>query len=101
MGWASGYIERLLRGETVKCRPRGHSMTPRIHSRQEYTIVPIKPGDKLYVDDVVLCRVKGKEYLHLIKAIQEDRYQIGNNHGLINGWIGPASIFGKLEKVEH
>jgi hypothetical protein len=29
MGWASGHIERLKRGETVSFRPRGGSMTGR------------------------------------------------------------------------
>lgn len=54
----------------------------------------------LFVDDVVLCRVKGAEYLHLIKAIQGQRFQIGNNRGYINGWIGPHSIFGRCVKVD-
>jgi hypothetical protein len=44
--------------------------------------------------------VKGNEYLHLIKAVQDKRYQIGNNRGKINGWIGQNSIFGKLVKIE-
>ena len=30
MGWASGYIEQLKRGDTVSFRPRGHSMSPKI-----------------------------------------------------------------------
>jgi len=40
------------------------------------------------------------EYLHLVKAIQGSRYQIGNNLGRINGWIGPNSIFGVLTALE-
>jgi len=44
----------------------------------------------------VLCKVGGAEYLHLIKAIQGPRFQIGNNRGGINGWIGARSIFGRL-----
>lgn len=36
----------------------------------------------------MLCKVNGTEYLHLIKAIQGSRFQIGNNKGRINGWIG-------------
>jgi hypothetical protein len=31
-----------------------------------------------------------------VKAIQGERYQIGNNRGGINGWIGRAQIYGRL-----
>jgi len=31
----------------------------------------------LGVGDIVLCKVNGKQYLHLVKAIQGKRYQIG------------------------
>jgi hypothetical protein len=30
MGWASGYIEQLKRGETVAFRPRGHVASRRL-----------------------------------------------------------------------
>lgn len=49
----------------------------------------------LEVEDIVLCKVAGNEYLHIVKAIQNGRYQIGNNRGLINGWIRPENIYGK------
>jgi len=48
----------------------------------------------------VLCRVRGAEYLHIVKAIRGDRFQIGNNRGGINGWIGANNIFGKCIRVE-
>jgi hypothetical protein len=54
----------------------------------------------LQVGDIVLCRVRGNEYLHIVKAIQGDRYKIGNNRGLINGWVGRNGIFGKCVSVE-
>ena len=54
------------------------------------------------VDDVVLCRVSGSQYLHLILAIKENgsRFQIGNNRGGINGWISRDAIFGRLVRIE-
>jgi hypothetical protein len=52
------------------------------------------------IGNIVLCCVQGTDYLHLIKAIQQDRYQIGNNIGGINGWIGRNNIFGIVTKVE-
>lgn len=99
MGWASGHIERLQRGETVRVRPRGASMKGKIESGQLCTIEPVDTA-ALKIGDIVLCRVRGAEYLHLVKAIQGERFQIGNNRGRINGWIGPRSIFGKCVRIE-
>jgi hypothetical protein len=99
MGWASGYITKLQAGETVSFRPRGHSMAPRINSGELCTVEPVDPA-ALRAGDIVLCKVRGSEYLHFVKAIQGDRFQIGNNRGLINGWIGASGIYGRLSKVE-
>lgn len=99
MGWATRHIAKLQGGEAVSFRPRGDSMTPKIRSGQLCTVEPVDPAT-LEVGDVVLCKVRGAEYLHLVKAIAEDRFQIGNNHGRVNGWIGPQAIFGKLVRVE-
>lgn len=74
-------------------------MSPRIKSGQLCVVSPVDPSE-LETNDVVLCRVKGSEYLHIVKAIQGNRYQIGNNRGRINGWIGPHSVFGKLARVD-
>jgi hypothetical protein len=52
------------------------------------------------VGDSVLCKVNGKHYLHLVKAAQGKRFQIGNNRGRINGWVGENSTFGRCTKVE-
>lgn len=99
MSWATHYIARLKNGETVQFRPRGHSMKGKITSGQLVTVEALndrtlKPGD------IVLCKVNGTQYLHLIKAIQGDRYQIGNNVGRINGWTNKNSIFGICVKIE-
>jgi len=48
----------------------------------------------------VLVRVMGIDYQHLIKAIDGERFQIGNNQGGINGWVGRSGIFGKATKIE-
>jgi hypothetical protein len=99
LGWAAGYIAKLRAGESVSFRPRGQSMKGRIESGQLCTVLPIEPS-LLEVGDIVLCKVHGNEYLHIVKAIQGGRYQIGNNRGLINGWIGPNSIYGKCVRIE-
>jgi hypothetical protein len=69
-------------------------MTGRIESCQLCTAVRIHPA-MFEVGDIVLCKVAGNEYLHIVKAIQDGCYQIGNNRGFINGWIGSNSIYGK------
>jgi hypothetical protein len=99
VGWASGYIERLQRGETVQFRPRGNSMQGKIESGQLCTVEPVDPAS-LHVGDIVLCKVNGSQYLHLVKAIQGERFQIGNNRGRTNGWIGANCIYGRCTRVE-
>jgi hypothetical protein len=100
MGWATGYIAKLRAGETVSFRPRGNSMAGKIESGQLCTVAPIADPATLEVGDIVLCKVNGREYLHLIKAVQKKRFQIGNNRGRINGWISAGGIFGKCVRVQ-
>jgi hypothetical protein len=99
MGWAAPHIAKLKEGLTVSFRPHGHSMVPIIVSGQLCTVEPVNPAE-LKVGDVVLCKVRDAEYLHLVKAIDGERYEIGNNRGRINGWTPGKKIFGRLVKVE-
>ena len=99
MGWADSYITTLVAGKTVSFRPTGNSMVGKISSGQLCTVEPVTVTTALDVGDVVLCRVHGSTYLHLIKAVQDGRYQIGNNRGGINGWTSRAKIFGRLIAV--
>lgn len=98
MGWADRYIAELQAGRPVTFRPRGHSMTPRIRSGDLCTVVPVASDADLAVGDVVLCRVRKAQYLHLVRAVEGARFLIGNNHGRVNGWIGRAGIFGRLRR---
>lgn len=100
MGWATVYIEQLKQGKTVKFRPKGNSMTGRVNNGQLCTVEPIKDLSCLSKGDVVLCKVGGNQYLHLISAISTNRWQISNNKGHVNGWVGENGIYGKLIKVE-
>jgi len=99
MGWATTHIEKLKAGETVSFRPRGNSMSGKIESGDLCTVLPVEPST-VRVGDIVLCKVNGREYLHLVKAIQGERFQIGNNRGHINGWVSANAIFGKCIRVE-
>src|SRR5258705_6516676 len=99
MGWASVYIAKLQAGEQVSFRPRGNSMAPKIKSGQLCTVEPVDPA-RVKPGDIVLCKVRGQEYLHLVKAVQGPRFQIGNNKGRINGWVAAGGIFGKCVAVQ-
>ena len=100
MGWAANHIARLRQGETISFRPRGHSMTGKVNDGELVTVVPVTDDCDLQAGDIVLCKVNGMEYLHLIKAVQDDRFQIGNNQGRINGWTNRHNIFGLCVRVE-
>lgn len=81
-------------------RPRGYSMRGKIESGQLCTVEPISDPAALEVGAIVLCKVGRNQYLHLIKAIDGERLQIGNNRGLINGWIGVRSVFGRCTDIQ-
>ena len=103
MGWASTYIEQLKEGKTVQMRPKGQSMAGKIESGQLCTVAPILSESHIQVGDIVLCKVHGFQYLHLVTAIRRTdgpQYQISNNRGNINGWVSAKQIYGKLIKVE-
>ena len=93
MSWAKHAKEALGRGQTVQVRPRGHSMAGKVNDGDLVMLAPADPG-MLSVGDIVLVRVRGVDYLHLIKAINGDRFLIGNYRGGINGWVGWRAIYG-------
>lgn len=101
MSWATPYIEALETQQTVQFRPRGNSMSPLIKSGELVTVEKFD-GDfsKLKRRDIVLCKVNGKQYLHLVLQIVKhpDQAQIGNNKGGVNGWT--RNVYGKVIKVE-
>lgn len=88
MAWADNYIKRLQAGETVQFRPRGDSMRPRIAPGQLVTVEPITSFFMLSCGDIVLCRVAGHQYLHLVDQLDpvDRRVQIVNARGHVNGW---------------
>lgn len=98
MGWADNHIKRLQMGKTVQFRPRGNSMSGKIDNGQKVMVSPVD-ASKVKKGDIVLCRVNGHEYLHIVKAIQENRYLIGNNRGGTNGWTTAVNIYGLCTKI--
>lgn len=102
MSWADNYIKFLKEGQTIKFRPRGNSMRGRIESGQLVTVEPVKAFEDLSTGDVVLCRVNGYQYLHLVKQLSPTlkKVLIGNNKGRLNGWTSFDKVYGKVIKVE-
>jgi hypothetical protein len=98
MGWALLHIAKLKLGETVSFRPKGNSMQGKIESGQLCTVQPCDLST-LEIGDIVLCKVKGREYLHLITAARGAQFQIGNNKGRVNGWVSANAIFGRCIEV--
>lgn len=75
-------------------------MKRRVEDKALVTVEPVTDASEIAVGDVVLCNVRGQQYLHLVKAQRGQRYLIGNNVGGTNGWIGRAQLFGKLTRVD-
>jgi len=107
MTWAARYIEQLKAGTAVQFRPRGHSMAGKVDDGQLVTVEPLwkmsisATGEpKVKVGSIVLCRVHGRSFLHLVKAVRDGQYLIGNNRGGTNGWVSERGLFGIVTKVE-
>ena len=71
-------------------------MTPILLSGDVVTVDPITSDTKLEKGDIVIAKVRGRVYMHLIKAVRNGEYLIGNNHGRENGWT--KQIYGKMRK---
>ena len=102
MGLMGSVASRVASGQTVRFRPTGSSMVPLIHSRDLVTVAPVDPG-ALKVGDIVLAKVAGTVYLHLVSAIDASRkrVQISNNRGRINGWTSHDRVYGICVAVER
>lgn len=91
------HADKLAKGETVKFRPHGNSMRGRVDDGVLVTVAPATT-ESVIVGDVVLAKVHGRYYLHLVKAKKDNLVLIGNNVGGTNGWT--STVFGKCVAVE-
>lgn len=101
MGALDAVAGRLAGGASVEFRPSGSSMVPLIRSRGLVTVARVDPS-KLEVGDIVLARVAGTVYLHLVSAVDpaRKRVQISNNRGHVNGWTGYGRVHGICTSVD-
>ena len=88
---------RVAAGDTVE----GSSMIPLIRSRDLVRVAPVDPTS-LEIGDIVLARVSGTVYLHLVSAVDagRERVQISNNRCRANGWTTYVRVFGICTSVE-
>jgi hypothetical protein len=83
-------------GRRVTFQAYGNSMRPLIKSNEIVTVRPLLvPPER---GDVVLARVNGHWYLHLVSATRPGQVQISNNHGHVNGWTSLKNVVGILER---
>lgn len=93
------YLDMLLNGAILQdYKEFGNSMEPIISSRQPVTIAPVDT-DKLEVGDIVIAKVAGRVFCHLISALDGDRVQISNNQGHVNGWTNRSKVYGIVVEV--
>jgi hypothetical protein len=92
---------KVAAGSAVEFRPRGSSMVPLIRSRQLVRVDPVDPA-RIEAGDIVLARVAGTVYLHVVSAVDHGagRVQISNNRGRVNGWTSYAKVFGICTAVD-
>lgn len=92
--------EHLQSGETCYVVGYGNSMTPILKSGQPVIVEPVVEETELKKKDIVLCKVKGHYYLHLIHSIRNGKsFLIGNNHGHMNGWVSRSQIYGIVREI--
>jgi hypothetical protein len=76
-------------------------MLPLIRSGDEVVVTWCEPS-LLESGDIVLCKVNGSYYLHLVKAVDFGRRRvlIGNNRGRTNGWCGLTKVYGIVTMID-
>jgi hypothetical protein len=101
MGMLEAIAMRVAAGATVEFRPTGNSMVPLIASRSLVTVAPVDAA-KVEVGDIVLAKVAGTVYLHLVSAVNHNagRVQISNNRGRVNGWTNHSRVYGICTAIE-
>lgn len=103
MDWSTEAAAVLQQGLSVQVRPRGHSMTGRISDGDLVTLAPCRAED-LAVGDIVLVRVQGKRFshvvLHGILSVEGGRLLIGSHSGRVDGWVDRGDVYGVVTQKE-
>ena len=96
-----GEAHRAIEGRGDRLLPsarpldgRPDRVRPALHGGPAADHASLQPGV------IALCRGGGSECRHLVKAIQGQRFQIGNDPGRIDGGVGAGAIYGERLRVE-
>lgn len=73
-------------------------MVPKINSGDLCVVAPVG-AHVVAKGDIVLCKVNGNQYLHLVTGVKTNQAQISNNQGHVNGWTSLSNIYGVLQSV--
>ncbi|MDB4953625.1 MAG: hypothetical protein JWO36_1194 [Myxococcales bacterium] len=105
-------LRRIPEPATIPCARSRRCPVVNFQFPLDYSGVEIRgssPQDsKILIDDfevpvlyhdIGFRSIVRSQHLHLVKAIQGERFQIGNNRGWINGWITRRQIYGRLIAV--
>ena len=98
-------VVKILEDDTAaKFKVSGTSMTPRVKDGEYVTVRKLRADEDPRKGDIVLARVEGSLYLHLVSAIEKEkgrvkRVQISNNHGHVNGWTPRDKVYALLVKL--
>ena len=103
MSWTTEAMTALQNGLPVQVRPRGHSMTGRICDGDLVTLTPCQ-AEELIVGDIVLVRIQGKRFSHIVLygiiSREGERILIGSHQGRVDGWVDRGDIYGIATEVE-
>jgi hypothetical protein len=101
MSWADRAIEELRGGRETWIRPHGNSMRPKVLSGARVRVAPIEDPSSLARGEIVLVKVNGNVYLHLVSAADNARVQISNNRGRVNGWVARGAVYGRAVEIDN
>jgi hypothetical protein len=87
---------QVRRGQPATFRASGQSMTTRVRNGEVVTVTPFPKDTLPKLDQIVLARVSGRWYLHLVTGVRKGQVQISNNHGHVNGWTSVSNVVGFL-----
>jgi hypothetical protein len=94
MGIYTDAIASLRRGKTVQVTVTGGQLAPRVPVGTILSLIPTDMARPLKPGDVVLYRADNRDRLLLVKSISVGRIKLGTADKPLDGWAGPANIYG-------
>jgi hypothetical protein len=86
--------EKLRNGESGVITKINNQLSPIISINERCVTVPPTANYKYLINQIVFCRVGGNYFFYKIVNIKGLKYQVGDNHGKLYGWIGKKDILG-------